>query len=179
MNVIGMLLLAVGFLAGAYATATDTVDTNWLLFVPAVVIAAVGVWLQKSHARSDATSESRLASNRTALQESLRSIIASLESMQTGEQRGEQALTQLIDERLRDDLRRFADSRQSLVHLFNVDVYASIMSEFAAGERYVNRVWSASADGYAHEADTYLGKALGQFKAAAKQLDELSVSASG
>jgi len=37
------------------------------------------------------------------------------------------------------------------------------MSCFAAGERYLNRVWSASADGYVDEVNTYLDKAQSQF----------------
>ena len=37
------------------------------------------------------------------------------------------------------------------------------MSSFAAGERYLNRVWSASADGYIDEVNTYIEKAREQF----------------
>ena len=57
-----------------------------------------------------------------------------------------------------------------MVHLFGLQTYADIMSKFAAGERYVNRVWSASADGYDHEASTYLEKAAVQFREAQQQL---------
>lgn len=49
-----------------------------------------------------------------------------------------------------------------MVHLFGLQTYADIMSNFAAGERYINRVWSASADGYDEEADIYLKKAAVQ-----------------
>ncbi|MGB5626604.1 MAG: hypothetical protein WBM61_12775, partial [Woeseiaceae bacterium] len=44
-----------------------------------------------------------------------------------------------------------------------LQTYADIMSSFAAGERYINRVWSASADGYDEEATAYLKKAAAQF----------------
>ena len=44
------------------------------------------------------------------------------------------------------------------------------MSSFAAGERYINRVWSASADGYIEEAATYLKKAGAMFVDAQTQL---------
>ena len=37
------------------------------------------------------------------------------------------------------------------------------MTRFAAGERYLNRVWSASADGYIDEVNEYLEKAKDQF----------------
>ncbi|MDZ7770818.1 MAG: hypothetical protein U5K38_18035 [Woeseiaceae bacterium] len=44
------------------------------------------------------------------------------------------------------------------------------MSEFAAGERYINRVWSASADGYDGEAADYIAKAAHQFRDAQSML---------
>jgi hypothetical protein len=59
-----------------------------------------------------------------------------------------------------------------MVHLFGLQAYADIMSSFAAGERYINRVWSASADGYDEEAETYLGKAVQQFVDAQQQLQQ-------
>jgi hypothetical protein len=79
-------------------------------------------------------------------------------------------LREWIDQTLRTDLRRFADARESMVHLFGLQVYADIMSSFAAGERYINRVWSASADGYDGEAAKYLEKAATQFAGAQAQL---------
>ena len=38
------------------------------------------------------------------------------------------------------------------------------MNRFAAGERYLNRVWSASTDGYIEEAHRYIEKAARQFE---------------
>ncbi len=76
-----------------------------------------------------------------------------------------------IDDKLRNDLRRFADARESMVHLYGLQTYADIMSDFAAGERYVNRVWSAAADDYEAEALAYLHKAQAQFKDATERLE--------
>ena len=77
-----------------------------------------------------------------------------------------------IDTKLRPDLIRFVDARESMVHLFGLQTYADIMSHFAAGERYINRVWSSSADGYDLEAERYLGKAEERFADAQQQLNE-------
>ena len=44
------------------------------------------------------------------------------------------------------------------------------MSAFAAGERYLNRVWSASADGYVDEAREYIERAREQFVDAKNRL---------
>jgi hypothetical protein len=60
------------------------------------------------------------------------------------------------------------------VHLFGLQAYADIMSSFAAGERYINRVWSASADGYDVEAAKYLDKAAQQFAGTQEQLSAIS-----
>lgn len=175
MNGLGFLLLAAGFLAGAYATALDVEATNWTMFVPAALAAIAGVFLIKRQASGVATSQSVLTANRTELSESLGNIVRNLDELIGAgtEVPGEELRTE-IDQRLREDLRRFADARESLVHLYSLQTYADIMSEFAAGERYVNRVWSASADGYDSEARTYLERAVRQFRAAIKQLEEVA-----
>jgi len=172
MKHIGFLLLAGGFVFAAYATALDTVATNWDLFVPAALAGMAGVYSIKRHARGEARSEQVLTANRAELNESLGNIVSNLEQLnEAGDSISTANLRAEIDGRLRDDLRRFADARESLVHLFGLQAYANVMSDFAAGERYVNRVWSASADGYDGEARNYLGKAATQFRAARQQLE--------
>lgn len=171
MKHIGFLLLAGGFVIAAYATALDTVATDWNLFVPAALAGMAGVFSIKRHERGEARSEQVLTANRAELNESLGNIVSNLDALnEAGESISTANLRTEIDERLRDDLRRFADARESLVHLFGLQAYANVMSDFAAGERYVNRVWSASADGYDGEARRYLEKAAAQFRAAGQQL---------
>lgn len=175
MKGLGFLLLAAGFLAGAYSTALDIEATNWTMFIPAAIAAIVGVFMIKREASGVATSESVLTANRAELEESLGNIVSNLDELiSAGTSVATEELRNEIDQRLRDDLRRFADARQSLVHLYSLQTYAEIMSEFAAGERYVNRVWSASADGYGNEARTYLKRAVGQFREASKQLEAVT-----
>ena len=172
MKQIGYLLLAGGFVVAAYATALDTVATNWNLFVPAALAGMAGVFSIKRHERGEARSEQVLTANRAELNESLGNIVSNLEQMnEAGDAISTEDLRAEVDSRLRDDLRRFADARESMVHLFGLQAYANVMSDFAAGERYVNRVWSASADGYDGEARRFLGKAEAQFRAASQQLE--------
>lgn len=170
MKNIGYVLLTVGFLAAAYATALDVQAVRWELFVVAAVAAALGVALLKRHAGARARSKEVLDLNRIELTESLDNVIRDLRELQTGTPRTGEPLRDWIDHRLRPDLRRFADARESMVHLFGLQSYADIMSNFAAGERYINRVWSASADGYEAEALQYLDKAHAQFQDAQGQL---------
>ncbi len=172
MKTVGYLLLIGGFLAAAYSTALDTQLTNWTYFMPAAIAAIAGVLTIKKQDRGEARSEHVLTANRAELGESLSNIIRDLELI-TGDSQSMSTteLRNTIDEKLRNDLRRFADARESLVHLYGLQVYADIMSDFAAGERYVNRVWSAAADDYDAEAWTYVGKALSRFREATGRLE--------
>ena len=172
MKNIGYLLLAAGFLGGAYSTALDVQNVNWQLFVVAALFAVAGLIMFKRQASAHARSDTVLELNRGELRESIHNIVTDLTELTSGEALHGDALRNRIDLHLREDLRRFADARESMVHLFGLQIYADIMSSFAAGERYINRVWSASADGYDGEAETYLGKAVQQFIDAQSQLQQ-------
>jgi hypothetical protein len=170
MKNIAYLLIIGGFLIGAFATSLDEQIVNWNLFVIAAFAAIVGVFIAKRQDSAEARSGSRLESNRNELTESISNLASRLEEqVGHGADTGE-ALRNWIDDTLRTDLRRFADARDSMVHLYGLQTYADIMSEFAAGERYVNRVWSAAADGYDGEARRYLDRAAEQFRHAQTQL---------
>lgn len=171
MKAVGFLLLISGFLMGAYSTALDVDTTQWTLFLPAAVTSFVGLLILKRQASGEAKSAQVLTANKTELSESIANIVSALDGIVRERDRlSTDDLRHEIDRLLRDDLRRFADARQSMVHLFGIQNYADIMSEFAAGERSVNRVWSASTDGYRNEAETYLERAAQRFRAAEQQL---------
>lgn len=170
MKNLGYLLLAGGFLAGAYATALDVQHVDWQLFGIAAAAAIAGLVTFKRQAAALAQSDEVLTVNRAELKESIENIVRDLDEMVGRTDSVGAQLREKIDLELRVDLRRFADARQSMVHLFGLQTYADIMSSFAAGERYINRVWSASADGYDGEATQYLDKAARQFADAAEQL---------
>ena len=167
---LGYFLLAIGFLGGAYATSLDVQEVDWRVFAISAVLAVAGLALFKRQASAAARSESVLQLNRAELSESIENIVRDLDELNGDGQQQGAALRDAIDHKLRNDLRRFADARESMVHLFGLQTYADIMSSFAAGERYINRVWSASADGYVEEAAAYLKKAAGQFSEAQAQL---------
>ncbi len=164
------IIIAVSFLAGAFLASLDEELINWQYFIPTLVIGLIGVMLLKSGEKSAAQDDTLLASDKHTLETSLRNILSHLaeldgrkEKVPTYEMRFE------IDRIFRDDLNNFADSRESMKHLFGLLAYADIMSSFAAGERYLNRVWSASTDGYVDEVLLYVGKAHDQFKHALEE----------
>lgn len=175
MTRLGYLLLVGGFLTGAYFASTDADRTEWTWFLPAAVAATAGVVIIKRTARAGATASHVLEGNRRDLTESLARICENLdrlhgdrESIPSHDMRFE------IDRLFRDDLIRFVDARQSLSHLYGLQAYADVMSEFAAGERYLNRVWSASADNYVDEVLAYVEKARDQFHRAKSLLDGIA-----
>ena len=172
MKGLGYLLLCAGFIGGAYATALDVVSVSWGLFGLSSLAAAIGVLLFKRHEKALAQSDEVLENNRSELRGSIDNVVSDLrEIVGNGGLQGAE-LRDRIDDKLRPDLTRFADARESMVHLFGLQTYADIMSHFAAGERYINRVWSSSADGYDAEARKYLDKAVEQFEDAQRQLSE-------
>lgn len=176
MKPVGFFLLVVGFLVGAYATALDVDHVQWPMFVVAAVGAILGIVLVKRAENAHAQSETVLETNRGELKESIDNVVRDLNRMVEASSHSGEALRAEIDSRLRDDLRRFAEARESMVHLYGLQTYADIMSSFAAGERYINRVWSASVDGYDKEAETYLEKAARQFADAQSQLAEAAAT---
>jgi len=166
----GYFLVAAGFLGGAFATSLDVQNVNWILFSVTAGAAFIGLLLYKRQIGAMARSEEVLEVNRVELRESIANVVNDLGEIMQGEITQGDVLRDRIDLKLREDLRRFAGARESMVHLFGLQTYADIMSNFAAGERYINRVWSASADGYDEEANAYLKKAAGQFDEAKQQL---------
>ena len=174
----GFLLTTAGFLAGAFLASLDPREINWAAFVPALLVGAVGVWLIKRSQLAHAQSDETLASNRANIEESLGRIIANLQEMTAeGDAIPPWNLRFEVDHRFREDLNAFVEARQSLSHIYGLQAYADIMSAFAAGERYLNRVWSASADGYVAEAREYIGRALGQFNEAKARLEAAHAAA--
>lgn len=161
---LGIGLIIAAFLAGAFLASLHAREIDWPFFLPVLAVGALGVVLLKRARRMAASSSAVMDENRQVLEECLNRIAGELDSMDGNRDAiPPYELRFEIDRRFRDDLMRFADARMTLAHLFGLQKYADIMSHFAAGERYLNRVWSASADGYQDEALTYIGKARQQF----------------
>lgn len=174
MKTLGLLMVAAAFLAGAYLSSLDAREVNWAWLLPVLLIGAAGMLMRRRALHREARSDDRISGNLTTLRDSLRNIVAELETLDDAkaELPPHQARFE-IDRRFRADLNRFAEARESMSHVFGLQAYADVMSAFAAGERYVNRVWSASADGYVDEVRDYLGRARAQFGEAEAALNEL------
>ena len=170
MITIAKLIIIFAFLAGAFLSSTDQEIIKWVYFVPIVSIGAVGVFLLKSSEKSAAQNDSLLASDKKILIDSLNNILTNLKTLDgRKDQVPTYEMRYQIDKIFRDDLANFVASRDSMKQLFGLMAYADIMSSFAAGERYLNRVWSASTDGYVDEVMTYVSKSHSQFQHALEE----------
>lgn len=171
MATIGYILTTLAFLAGAFVASLDAREIEWVYFLPCLLLGAVGVYLIKKASMEHARSDETLANNKADVEDSLAKIISNLSTMDTRKDAiPPWELRFEIDHQFREDLNRFVEARHSLTHMYGLQAYAEIMSAFAAGERYLNRVWSASADGYIEEALDYIGRALEQFREAQEKL---------
>lgn len=178
MKTIAYLMVMATFLGGAFLTSLDQTHVDWLTFVPVITAGVIGVVLIKRDEAAHARSSDRLINNRRVLGESLDNILRNLETLNG---RKEEVPTYdmrfEIDKLFRDDLNAFADARDSMKHIFGLQAYADIMSSFAAGERYINRVWSASTDGYVDEVLMYVEKSLSQFRHAKEEFEKATSAA--
>ncbi len=172
------LIIALSFLGATYLASLDENQVLWLYFVPVIAFGALGVMLLRRSIHADASASHVLHGNRDLLVSSLREIVTSLCALES--QMGNietEDLRHEVDNRFREHLLNFVDARESLTHLYGLKIYAEVMSSFAAGERYLNRVWSASTDGYGDEARTYISRALVQFDHARTRLEEVVAGA--
>lgn len=180
MRHVGYLLVTLGFLAGAYLAVRQEEGVAPLSFLLALAIGAVGVALVHVALHRESHHEERLSSNLEVLDTSLgrlaekaRALDAEKESIDVYD------LRHRIDEEFPEDLAAFVGARESLGHRFGLQAYADVMNPFSAGERYINRVWSSSTDGYIDEAHTYIGKAREQFEEALAELRQLESREAG
>lgn len=174
---ISLLIIMMAFLAGAFVSVLDPVQINWMWYAPVMAVGSLALFFHKKAHHSEAKDSGRLSGNLQILDSSLSSILANLETLNADsgtlpvyEARFE------IDRLLRNDLNNFANARESMQHLFGTQSYADVMSAFAAGERYINRVWSASTDGYVDEVQSYLERATEQFREANQLFTELKLA---
>lgn len=171
MKPIGLIMIGVGCLGGAYVACLDPKAIEWAWFIPFLVVGAVGVLLVQIATRRAATQADVLAAHINDIERSMAQIVVHIRSLDDKKSEIDvYDLPDKIDELFRTPISTFVDARETLGHIYGLQAYADIMGEFAAGERYLNRVWSASAEGYIDEAHTYLSKARTQLASAQEKI---------
>jgi hypothetical protein len=168
MRRLGFALIASGFLVGSLAAVFKESAVRWSLYVPALLVGLAGVAAaRREPGGSDAGDEVAAGRGERALRAILERVATRLddligrrEAIDVYDMRHE------IDALFLEDLDAFARDRQIIARRFGLQSYADVMSHFAAGERYLNRTWCASADGYIDEVGSALQRAAEEFAAA-------------
>jgi uncharacterized membrane protein YeaQ/YmgE (transglycosylase-associated protein family) len=164
MKRIGLLLISLGFLAGTLAAIVDRDHVRWGYFSAALVVGVAGVFVARSGHHKMHKSEEKLSENISIVETTLTNIVRNINTLDSEKQSIDTYDVRFrIDELFLDDLAGFVEARESIAHRYGLTAYGQVMSSFAAGERYLNRVWSASADGYIDEVSAYIEKAREQF----------------
>lgn len=187
MKPIGVAALILGFLGASLSTMLDPEKVQTLAYGAFLLLGVAGVGLIRLEGQRLSSDQTALAGQLSDLDASLAEIKSTLDDLITRSvdvepppagKVGVYDLPEAIDDTLRDPITRFVDARESIAHVHGTQAYADIMGEFAAGERYLNRVWSAAAEGYVDEAGTYLERACQQFERAHAGLSNLGQASS-
>ncbi len=174
MKIFGLILMTTGFIYSALLAVMNKEIVNWNYFIPAMAIAILGVILIRVSIKKQQQGESKVSLDINTIKESLNNIAHNIKSFnQNKKSINVYDIHGMIDEIFIDDIENFLKARESIIHKYDMQSYSDLMNHFAAGERYLNRTWSASADGYIDEAYTYIEKAKEQFLIAKEHFDKL------
>ena len=177
MKLIGFLMLTVGFIAASLAAVVDESAVKWLWYIPALGLGVAGVILIKVDVARHSKTEHHVAYRIETVESSLEKITTNINKLNADKHSiNTYDMRHRIDELFVDDLTMFVDARESISHRYGLSAYGDVMSTFAAGERYLNRVWSASADGYIDEVNAYLEKARDQFVESLEKIRHLKTN---
>lgn len=171
-------MITIGFLAGALVAVLDTEQVQWDLFSAAVAVGAAGIGMFQIAKRRKTKFKAKLADDVNSIQNSLSRIVENVARLDAEKASLDPyEVRHRIDELFPEDIDTFVEGRESIAHVHGLHAYAEVMSYFAAAERYLNRVWSASADGYIDEVNTYLEKAREQFSESLNKIRQLKAQA--
>lgn len=167
MKKLGLLLIGVGFIGGALFAVLSRTSVVWSGFVPCLVVGFIGVVLVQVALRRETRNVGRIEADVQTLDERLRRIVEDVNTLDRDKATLDvYDLPARIEERLPNEILAFADARKTMSAVWGAAVYADVMSHFAAGERYLNRVWSTAADGYIDEAHASLSRSRDEFSQA-------------
>jgi len=166
MRTLGHLLLWVGFLAAAFVSVSRLEQSDdkwstipWIWYAVSMAVGIVGIVLLRAANRQLDEDHVKTDAEYSLVQQSLAQLSAIIDRLCKQTDYDPADVLRCIDDECTEPFAEFADARQALVKRFGLEVYADVMTEFASAERYVNRSWSAAADGYVDEVAASLARA--------------------
>lgn len=175
MKLFGFILIAAGFLGGSYLTSLDPKLVDWNYFLPMLVVGIAGVVIVRMGNKQAAQESGKVSENLGVIDSSIANLVKNVSQLNRYKDNiHTYDMHKKIDALLLEDLDAFAEARETIAHVHGLANYADVMNHFAGGERYLNRVWSASADGYIDEVNEYIGRAQEQFEEVQKLLNKFA-----
>ncbi len=170
MRPLGHTLLWAGFLAAAFSSVYRLEQSGerwatipWIWYGVSMAVGILGIVLLRKAQDHDHADEAKTDAEFSVVKESLALLTSAVDGLCKLESNPSEVLHR-IDNQCAEPFANFVEARQALVKRFGLTVYADVMTEFAAAERYVNRSWSAAADGYVDEIVASLGRAKQHLK---------------
>lgn len=152
MRNLGHVLMWLGFLATAFVAMQQSDQINWTKYVFTGMVGIAGVVLLRRTAGAAAKQTHVVQSNLATLEKTLSEALDAVKQMNaTKDDIYVYDVHGRIDAEVASQMADFADARESMIHGIGLAEYAEVMDHFARGERFLNRAWSASADGYINE----------------------------
>ena len=182
MKIIAVLLITAGTIGATLGVARTVPSvpgwqSAWQVQVPLTTLSLatmlVGIAIQRRTHRSRKTS----AVTRGNIQQA-RAALGRLQitagRLESGlHEHDLDALHRALEEIVTGPLADFVANSTAISLRYGIGNYAVVMSAFSMAERYLNRAWSASADGYWHESVDYLHRASKPLAEARTSLDRI------
>lgn len=170
-RLVGLMLFWGGFLAAAVCMVQQKEAVYWPGYLAAMAVGICGAVLIRGSAKTATNNESHNRASLEQLGAALRTLVSQVNDLaDTLPELSPEETVAWIDARCVPLCADFADNREVMKRTFGLEGFAAVMSEFASGERFLNRVWSAAADGYMEEAWRSLKTSQRFFRAALEEL---------
>ena len=164
----------IGLLESKWAT------VNWIWYIGSMVIGVIGVFLLRSSAKAAAGETEKVAAEYSTITDSLSKLLTQVGTLRKElDKMSPQEIVNFIDSTCSEPYADFADSRNALIQRFGLQPFADIMTQFASGERFTNRAWSAAADGYINEVKDCIERAHAHLTRANELIAEQEKAISG
>ena len=125
----------------------------WIWYSIATAVCFAGVVLLHMSRKNTTEKSDKSAASLNEITQALERVIGNTKQLAAESSKlAPSKIVDRIDNVLANDLRIFAEGRDCMTTEHGLTVFADVMSPFAAGERAINRAWSAAADGYIDEA---------------------------
>jgi len=165
---IGNIMLTIGLVGGAIASARN--PPLWTALGGSLAIMGVGILLRRQGEKEELhQSAAQGKGGKEELKRTLENAIVEIEKIMEEKEKDLEKAREHLGKIL-ETLESFAEKAQPL-RIEGIRFYGEVMTSFSKAERHLNRAWSAYADGYVKEGDTYLESGYSQLKETSKLLN--------